>query len=209
MKIGIIGATGKSGNLILKEAQSRGHVVTAIVRNKNRLADKTINVIEKDLFELTTDDLINFEVVVNAFNAGGDLAHLHQTSLKHLTDILANTSTRLVIVGGAGSLYTDIENNIQLKDGKDFPDAFKPVALAMSAALENLRTVENVNWLYISPAASFIADGEKTGKYVLTGEKFTTNDAGESMISYKDYAIAFVDQIEKHEHNQERISLRY
>lgn len=209
MKIGIIGATGKSGQFILEEAKSKGHDVTAIVRNKSKLKQTDIKSIEKDLFDLTTEDLKDFDIVVDAFNASNGQVELHETSLKHLTTILANTTTRLFIVGGAGSLYTDLENKIQLKDGKDFPDAYKPTAIAMGNALETLRSVKNVNWLYISPAAMFDAEGEKTGHYVLAGEEFTTDDSGNSSISYADYALALVDQFEKTELNQVRISVRH
>ncbi|HCM89736.1 MULTISPECIES: NAD(P)H-binding protein [Vagococcus] len=208
MKIGIIGATGKSGMAILNESVSRGLDVTAIVRNKEKLSDKTVNFIEKDLFSLTTEDLSSFDVVVDAFAAWGDNVAQHSTSLTHLTGILKDTTTRLFIVGGAGSLYVDMDKKIQLMDGAEFPDAYKPLAVAMGKALENLRQVKDVNWLYISPAAMFDAEGQKTGQYVLAGEKFSTNEKGDSYISYVDYAIAVVDLMSQSEYNQKRVSVR-
>ena len=209
MKIGIIGATGKAGSLITEEAINRHHDVTAIVRNKSKLANKDVNVLEKDLFDLTADDLNTFDVIVNAFNAPNDKPELHVTSVKHLAAILKNTTTRLVMVGGAGSLYTNKEHTEQLKDGSDFPNAYKPTAIAMSEALDNLRKETSFSWLYISPAAFFNAEGTKENHYVLAGEEFTTNEKGESVISYLDYATAFLDQIETNTDNQVRISVRY
>lgn len=87
MKIGIIGATGKAGSLITEEAINRHHDVTAIVRNKSKLTNKDVNVLEKDLFDLTADDLSTFDVIVNAFNAPNDKPELHVTSVKHLAAI--------------------------------------------------------------------------------------------------------------------------
>ena len=92
-------------------------------------------------------------------------------------------------------------------DGPDFPDAFKPLAANMGAALAQLRGRDDVDWTYISPAADFRADGERTGKYVLSGEELTLNARGESVISYADYAIAMVDEAENGHHPRQRISV--
>ena len=156
-----------------------------------------------------TEDVATFDVIVNAFNAPGDKPELHVTSVKHLTSILENTNTRLIMVGGAGSLFTNADHTEQLKDGVDFPDAYKPTANAMSNALDSLRKEIKFNWLYISPAAFFNPEGVKTGSYVLAGEEFTTNEKGESVISYLDYATALLDQIETNKDNHIRISVRY
>lgn len=69
MKIGIIGASGKAGNEILKEAKTRGHEVTAIVRNASKVQEQDIAILEKDVFELTAEDIKPFDAVVNAFGA--------------------------------------------------------------------------------------------------------------------------------------------
>ena len=131
----------------------------------------------------------------------------HSTSLKHLADILSGTQTRLIVVGGAGSLYVDPEHTTQLADTPDFPDSFKPLATAMAKALAELRERKDVRWTYVSPAADFQADGERTGKYQLNGEELKTNAKGESIISYADYAIAIVDEIANGNHIGERISV--
>ncbi|MGL9756907.1 NADH-flavin reductase [Enterococcus sp. DIV0181] len=115
MKIAIIGATGHAGSLILKEALARHLDVTAIVRNAKKLT-VTVPFIEKDLYDLTTEDLAPFDVVVDAFNAPVGKEEMHQTSLAHLAKILANTSTRLLVVGGASSLFIDPEKTTRMID---------------------------------------------------------------------------------------------
>ena len=204
--IGVVAANGKAGKLIVKEAVDRGFDVTAVVRGENKTAAQ--HAIIKDLFDLTADDLKGFDAVVDAFGAWTpDTLSQHSTSLKHLADILSGTDTRLIVVGGAGSLYVDPEHKTQLVDTPDFPDAFVPIATAMGKSLAELRERKDVRWTYISPAADFQTDGERTGKYILAGEELKLNDRGESIISYADYAIAIVDEIAEGDHIGQRISV--
>ena len=206
MKIAVVCANGKAGKLIVREALDRGLDVTAVVRGENHsVAEK---VIRKDLFELTASDLSGFDVVIDAFGAWTeDTLPLHSTSLQHLCDILSGTTTRLLVVGGAGSLYVNPEHTACVADGPDFPDVFKPLAAAMAKALTELRQRSDVKWTYISPAGDFQADGARTGKYILGGEELTLNAKGESVISYADYAIAMIDEAVKGNHIQQRISV--
>lgn len=206
MKTAVICANGKAGRLIVKEAVSRGMDVTAVVREENQTEAR--NTLKKDLFDLTADDLKDFDIVIDAFGAWTeDTLPQHSTSLKHLCDILSGTSTRLLIVGGAGSLYVNPEHTACVADGSDFPDAFKPLAAAMAKALGELRQRNDVNWTYISPAADFRADGERTGKYILGGEELTLNSRGESIISYADYAAAMIDEAVNGGNIRKRISV--
>ena len=206
MKIAVVCANGKAGKLIVEEALNRNMEVTAVVRNENKTAAP--QAIVKDLFELSAEDLSGFDAVVDAFGAWTpETLPQHSTSLKHLCDILSGTETRLLVVGGAGSLYVNPEHTIQVMDGADFPEEFKPLAAAQGKALDELRGRTDVRWTFISPAADFQADGERTGAYLLGGEELILNDAGESIISYVDYAIAMVDEIEKGDHIQQRISV--
>ena len=202
----VVAANGKAGKLIVKEAVDRGFDVTAVVRGENKTAAQ--HAIIKDLFDLTADDLKGFDAVVDAFGAWTpDTLSQHSTSLKHLADILSGTDTRLIVVGGAGSLYVDPEHKTQLVDTPDFPDAFKPLAKAQGNALAELRERKDVRWTFVSPAADFQADGERSGKYILAGEELKLNDRGESIISYADYAIAIVDEIAEGNHIGQRISV--
>ena len=206
MKMAVVCANGKAGKWIVKEAVERGLDVTAIVRGENRSAAKKALV--KDLFDLTNADLKGFDVVVDAFGAWTpETLPLHSASLKHLCDILSGTDTRLLVVGGAGSLYVDPEHTAQVMDGPDFPEVFKPLATNMGKALDELRGRNDVQWTYISPAGDFQAEGERTGKYIQAGEELTLNGRGESIISYADYAIAMVDEAMSGNHIRQRISV--
>ena len=206
MKIAVVCANGKAGQLIVKEALSRGLDVTAVVRGGNRT--EASQVIQKDLYDLTAADLKGFDVVVDAFGAWTeDTLPQHSTSLKHLCDILSGTDVRLLVVGGAGSLYVNPEHTAQVMDGPDFPNVFKPLARAQGKALAELRQRSDVKWTYVSPAGDFQAEGERTGKYILGGEELTLNGRGESVISYADYAIAMVDEAVSGGHIRQRISV--
>ncbi len=206
MKIAVICANGKSGQLITKEAVNRGLDVTAIVRGENKSVAK--KVITKDLFDLTTEDLKGFDAVVDAFGAWTpETIPQIPKAAEHLCNLLPGSNTRLLIVGGAGSLYVNPEHTLTVADGADFPDAFKPLAAAHDTALKNLRDRNGVKWTYISPAGDFQADGARTGKYILGGEELVLNSKGESVISYADYAIAMIDELVKGDHIQQRISV--
>ena len=206
MKIAVVCANGKAGKLIVKEALGRGLDVTAVVRAENQTEAE--HVIRNDLFELTADDLRAFDVVIDAFGAWiPETLPQHSTSLKHLCDLVSQTDTRLLVVGGAGSLYVNPEHTVQVIDGADFPEMFKPLASNMGKALEELRTRNDVKWTYVSPAGDFQADGERTGKYILGGEELILNSRGESVISYADYAVAMVEEAVNGNHIQQRISV--
>ena len=206
MKLAVVCANGKAGKLVVKEAVSRGLDVTAVVRGENKT--EAAKVLTKDLMDLTAADLSGFDVVVDAFGAWTpETLDQHSTTLKHLCDILSGTDTRLLIVGGAGSLYVNPEHTAQVSDGPGFPDAFKPLASAMAKALSELRERKDVKWTYISPAGDFQANGERSSQYILGGEELTLNSKGESIISYADYAIAMIDEATKGDHIQQRISV--
>lgn len=206
MKIAVICANGKEGKLIVKEALERGLDVTAVVRGENQSAAS--KVIQKDLFALTAADLEGFDAVIDAFGAWTpETLPQHSTSLKHLCDLVSGSEIRLLVVGGAGSLYVNPEHTAQVMDGADFPEIFKPLATHMGKALEELRARTDVKWTYISPAGDFQADGPRTGKYLLGGEELLLNAKGESVISYADYAIAMVDEAVDGNHIRQRISV--
>mgnify|MGYP000541621824 FL=1 len=201
MKIAVVCANGRVGRLVVKEAIDRGLDVTAIAKGKNQT-------VCKDLFDLTAADVAAYDVVVDTFGAWAEeeLPN-HSKSLMHLCDILSGTEKRLVVVGGAGSLYVNPEHTAVVSDGPDFPAMFLPLAKAQGKALEELRKRNDVRWTFISPAGDFQAEGERTGAYILAGEELTLNERGESIISYADYAIAMVDEIVSGNHIQERISV--
>lgn len=182
MKIAVICAAGKQGSLLVKEAIARGHEVTAVVRNEEK-APSGAKVLTKDLFDLTYADIKDNDVIIDAFGAWTpETLEQHQTSLKHLADLLAGKHNRLLVVGGAGSLYVNPEHTMRVMDTPDFPDMFKPLANNMGAAFDALKTRSDVKWTYLSPSADFAADGERTGKYRAGGEELLVNSKGESHI---------------------------
>ena len=207
-KVAVICAAGKQGALLADEAISRGYDVTGFVRKGRKVANPKAKTVEKDLFDLTYDDLKDFDVVIDAFGAWTEeTLPLHRTSLKHLCDILSGSGIRLLVVGGAGSLYVNKEHTMQVKDTPGFPDIYKPLANMQGASLDDLRKRSDVKWTFLSPAGDFVADGERTGEYLLGGEEYFVNSKGESRISYADYAIAMIDEIENCNNVQKRFSV--
>lgn len=207
-KVAILCSAGREGRLLTEEAVSRGYDVTGFVRKDTDEVNPKAKKVVKDLFDLNLDDLKDFDAVIDAFGAWtpetADGIHL---AIKHLCDVLKGTSVRLLVVGGAGSLYVNPEHTTCVADLPDFPDIFKPVATAHARALEELRTRNDVKWTYLSPAGNFVADGKRTGRYILGGEEYFVNDKGVSEISYADYAIAMIDELENANNIQKRFSV--
>lgn len=207
MKIAVVAANGRVAQKVVKEALDRGFEVKAFGRgaeNKTAASDY----VQKDIMDLTKEDLAGFDAVVDGFGAWTDEEQpMHVKTSQHLCDILSGTDTRLLVVGGAGSLYVNPEHTVQVKDGADFPAMFLPLANAQGQELDELRKRNDVKWTFISPAGDFQADGARSGKYILAGEELTLNSKGKSIISYADYAIAMVDEIEKGDHFRQRISV--
>lgn len=204
MKVAIIGATGNAGSHLLKEALNRDLAVTAIVRHPEKLEVK-VPILVKDLFELTTQDLAYFDVVIDAFRPPVGKEFLHQTSLRHLTDLLKGTNTRLLVVGGTSSLFVDEAHRmIDLSD----PNAvYYPTAYNMYQAFLELKEHQDLGWTYLSPAANFIPDGERTAQYQVSDEHLRKNAAGKSEISMADYAIAMIDEVVAPKHEKEHFSV--
>ncbi|MBP1930993.1 NAD(P)-dependent oxidoreductase [Ammoniphilus resinae] len=208
MKIGIIGASGKAGRLILKEAIDRGHEVTAIVRDASKVQNTKIAVFEKNIFDLTSEDLSQFDVIVNAFGAPMGQENQHVEAGRVLIRALKGAPlTRLVVVGGAGSLYVDEQKTIRVMETPEFPEAYLKTAENQSKNLSELQKSTGFQWTFISPAGFFNPEGKRTGSYQKGGDFLTLNLKGESYISYADYAIAVLDEIEDPHHINERFSV--
>ena len=207
MKIGIVGATGKAGSLILDEAVRRGHEVTAIVRNASKLNNDNVKVIEKDVHDTWTEDFKGLDVVVNAFGAPLGEKDAHVEAGRVLINALSGTGIRLIVVGGAGSLYVDDSRTMKVIDTPNFPDIFKPTAGGQSENLEELEQTTNLKWTFISPSAEFDAEGKLTGAYETGADVLLVNKSEESYISYADFAIAVMDEAENAEHVNERFTV--
>lgn len=205
--IAVIGANGKAGSRILEEAKARGHQVTAIVRDASKLEGKDIPYIEKEILQLTSEDLAGFDVVVNAFAAPIGQEEQYVEAGNVLIGALQNKpDTRLFVVGGAGSLYVNEEKTLKLMDTPEFPDFVYPTASNAGKNLEILQGTDNLNWTYLSPSANF-ALGRRTGSYIHGKDHLLVNSAGESYVSYDDFAIAVVDEIEQPKHIRERFTV--
>ncbi|TMV48059.1 NAD(P)-dependent oxidoreductase [Paenibacillus mesophilus] len=208
MKIAVIGASGKAGSVIVKEAVNRGHEVTAIVRNASKIGDNRIAVIEKDVFGLQAGDLQAFDAVVNAFGAAPGQEHLHVEAGRALIEALKGAlRTRLIVVGGAGSLYVDEAKTIRLVDTPEFPKQYYATASNQTKNLEDLQQSSGIRWTFISPAAFFNPEGKRTGDYRKGKDNLLLNAQGNSYVSYPDYAIAVVDEIERPQHINERFTV--
>jgi len=197
-RIGIIGGTGYAGGAIAREALSRGHEVIIVARHEPTELPDGAEFRAGSIHDAAVVDSLaaDVETLVVA------LPH-REIDGKKLADALPSllnasraSSARLGFVGGAGSSLV-APGGPRVVDG-DFPDAWKPEALAAAALLEDLRASEGASWFVLSPAAGFgsFAPGERTGQYRKGGDVLVAAEDGTSYISGADYAIAFVDEIE-------------
>ena len=195
MKLAVIGANGKAGRLIVQEAIDRGHEVTAIVRDRNKL-DVNVRILEKDIQSLKSEELKDFDILINAMGAGTQDPIIYQDATRHMIEVLLDLpKLRYLVVGGAGSLFTDATMASALYETEQFPKAIYPTAMNMAKALELLRASQ-IQWTFFSPAIQFDPKGRFTGTYKLGSEWVILNQAQESYISYPDYVIALLDEVE-------------
>ena len=205
MKVAIIGANGKSGSALVAEALKQGYDVTAIVRNKE-YKNGDVKVVYKDIFELTKADLAGFDAVISAFAAWTpETFPLHKKVAKHLADALSGTKTRLLVIGGAGTLYVDDKGTMAM-DTPDFPPEYMGVAKATAESFFELKGRTDVLWTYVSPAGEYDDQGARTGKYVLGGDNLILNSKNESYISYADLALAVIDELKNGAFVQKRFT---
>ncbi|MGY2487883.1 NAD(P)-dependent oxidoreductase [Cupriavidus sp. CP313] len=203
MKIAIIGATGRVGTRLTDEALRRGHQVTAIARQASKLPARD---------GVTTRDVDGADVAaLAAALAGNDVvistARFAQLNALQVTSAVRQAGVpRLLVVGGAGSLY--VAPGVQLVDTPNFPDAYKPEALAGRDFLNALRGEQQIDWTFLSPSALF-EPGERTGKFRVGEETLLSDATGKSWISMEDYAIAMLDEIEKPAHSRQRFTVGY
>lgn len=198
MKVAVIGATGKAGKLIAREAERRGYEVTAITRPSSIIRlEGNYPVIPKDIFELTTDDLRDFDVVVNAFGTnfgkpGSENQHVYV--MEHMISIMEPIpNVRLMVVGGAASLFKDETRTQRLID--DMAPELSVAPRKMFDAYLKL-AASKVNYSFMSPAEFFDAGSKGVGTYTLGTDVAIKNAMNMSYITYEDYAIAMVDEME-------------
>lgn len=210
VKIGIIGATGNAGSAIYKEATERGHEVTAIVRDADKAKEKlgeNVSTIISDAFELTKDDLSGFDVIVNAFATSPDQVYLHVDLTARLVSFFRETeSPRLFFILGAGSLRTEA-GHLFIEEIKKAPNSEQWIAIPdnQRKQLEFLKKVNNVNWVGISPGATF-QEGEKQ-EFIMGEDHILFNVKDESVTNAGTLAVAIVDEIESNNYKRQRFTV--
>lgn len=211
MKIALIGATGMIGQRILQEALSRGHQVTAVVRDSSRISQQSenLNVITGDIFDPQSiaKAVANHDAVISAYGPKpGQEQTLNDASRSLIDGVKQSGVRRLLVVGGAGSL--EVAPGVQLVDLPEFPAAYKPIALAHRDALAVYRQETDLEWTSLSPAA-MIQPGERTGQYRTGTDQLVSDEKGESFISAEDYAVALLDEAENPRHIRARFTVAY
>nr|WP_269775690.1 NAD(P)H-binding protein [Campylobacter concisus] len=158
------------------------------------------------MFELTKADLAGFDAVISAFAAWSEETFpLHKKVAAHLINLLEGASTRLIVVGGAGTLFVD-DKGTMVMDTPDFPAAYMGVAKATTESYFELKGRSDLLWTYVSPAGDYDANGARTGKYVLGGDNLILNSKNESYISYADLVLAIIDELKNKNFIQKRFT---
>lgn len=212
MNIALIGASGFIGSALRTEALARGHQVTALVTHPAKLvATPGLTVVKADVNDTAAlaNRLKGFDAVLSAFS-GHAQANTFDYYLAGFKSIVAAVKQagvpRLLVVGGAGSLY--VAPGLQVLDTPQFPAEYKPTAEGARQALVLLQAEPTLNWTMLSPSA-VIAPGERTGQFRLGTDQLLADAQGNSHISVQDYAVAFIDELEKPAHPRQRFTVGY
>jgi putative NADH-flavin reductase len=212
-KIALLGATGFVGSALLDEALNRGHIVTAIVRHPEKLAQREGLVsLQGDVYD--SDGLAasirGHDAVISAFNPGWKNPQLYDDQVRGTASIIAAVKRagvkRLLWVGGAGGLQ--VAPGVRVVDQPDMPDWVRPGSLATIDALEQLRKEPELEWSFLAPSAQ-LQSGQRTGRFRLGGDALLTDAHGQSRISVQDYAVAMIDELERPAHVRQRFTVGY
>ncbi len=213
MKIALIGPTGFVGSAVLTELLARGHSVTALSRDPAKLpAQQRLNVVKADVYDAdqVADAVKGADAVVSAFNPGWGDADLYNNFIKGTKATLAGVKQasvkRLLVVGGAGSLYA--APGLQIVDTPEFPAEWKTGALAAREALNLIKQETALDWTFLSPAVH-LEPGERRGSYRVELETPVMDEQGPAHISVADLAVAIVDELEKPAHIRRRFTVGY
>jgi len=194
------------------EALRRGYEVTAVVSDPSKLdrSDPKLTVVEGDITDADSvaRSVAGHDAVVSSYGPPPDDPKAIVSATRSLFEGLTRAGvTRLVAVGGAGSL--EVAPGVQLVDAPEFPSAWIPIALAHRDALDVfVNEGGNLQWTNFSPAA-FIEPGERTGTFRLGGDALVVDASGQSRISAEDYAIALLDEVEKPRYVKKRFTIGY
>ena len=215
MKIVIFGATGHVGQRIAREALERGHQVVGVVRDpaRSRAPDPRVALVRGDATDAASvaEAVRGADAVVNAISprpgSTGTAPSLAEAARAVIAGLTQAGVKRLIIVGGASSL--EVAPGVRLLDTPEFPEAYRAEATEGVESFAVYRAeAGELEWTYVSPAI-VIQPGERTGRYRTTGDRVLFDENGHSTISYEDYAVAILDEIERREHVRERIGVAY
>ncbi|TRO36585.1 NAD(P)-dependent oxidoreductase [Pseudomonas sp. ALS1131] len=213
MKLALIGASGYVGAPLLQEALDRGHQVTALVRHPEKLpAHANLLAVRADVHDSAAlaEQLRGHDAVLSAFNPGWGVADIREQFIAGSRAIVAASKQagvrRLLLVGGAGSLY--VAPGLQLIDTPDFPAEYKEGAEGARQVLDMLRDEQELEWTFLSPAA-LLVPGPRTGKFRLGRDELLMNGDEPGSISTADLAVALIDETEKPQHIRQRFTLAY
>ncbi|SDV50758.1 NAD(P)-dependent oxidoreductase [Chitinasiproducens palmae] len=207
MKIVLIGASGYVGSAVLSEALDRGHDVTAIARRPPEArADARLMHLAMDIVDTAalSAAMAGHQVAISAFNPAQDEDGARTRSI--IDAAKRAKVSRLLVVGGAGSLYT--ASGALVIDAPDFPSEWRASAHRTAAFLDRLRGETALDWAFLSPAA-LLVPGERSGRYRIGKDTLLTDVNGESRISVQDYAVAMLDEVERPSHHRERFTVAY
>lgn len=217
-KVVLIGASGFVGNAILNELLERGHHVTAVVRHASKIKTESSNLEVKEVDAENVPAMVEVikgkDAVISAYNPGWSNPNMYEDTLrvypKILEEVKASGVKRLLIVGGAGSLF--VKPGLRLVDTGTLPEAWLPGVKSMAKFfLETLVNEKELDWVFFSPAANLgnLTAGVRTGQFRLGKDDLIVDEKGESFISVEDYAMAMVDELEQENHHQERFTIGY
>lgn len=202
-KIAIIGATGRAGSQLLEEALRRGHSVIAIARHTDTLAARPgVTVKQVDALDAAAlqQAVSGSDVVISA-------AHFATLPAASVIDPVKKAGVkRLLVVGGAGSLL--LPGGGRVIDSEGFPAEYKAEASAGAAFLDVLREEKTLDWSFLSPSAEFVED-KRTGTFRLGQDDLLVSSEGRSWISFADFAIALIDEVETPKHSRQRFTIGY
>jgi len=212
MKIAVIGATGFVGATVVAEALSRGHAVGAIARHPEKLADAPgLTKIAGDVLDADRVAALvkGYDYVVSAYNPGWTNPDIYNEYKRGAAAIVAGVKKAglpLLVVGGAGSL--EVAPGVQAVDLPEFPEAWKPGALAARDGLTEIRKETGLDWTFLSPAAILEHDTPRTGHYRLGLDNPVIDPAtGTAHISVGDLAVAILDEAESRKHTHKRFTV--
>lgn len=198
MRIGVVGAGGRLGGKIAAAALDRGLNVTAIVR-KTPCRDGRASILQKSLFDLTAEDMAQFDVLISAFGSGfvADPS-VNRLAVEYLAAITRDTGIHLILIGGAGCLYADESREKLVYETPGHPAFLKGISHNLVLAFEGLCLDPAVNWTFVCPSLLLDPDGSCTKDYLTRCDRHILyNEDGHSYVSYDDLAGAMVDFGEK------------